>query len=298
MSPRLTRFTVTLLSCLLLFSIDASADNSMLSPQQFTERFVTAARSAVPGLQISASKALELEVKASDGTVGTPSLGNAYSEYQRSPGSLDKVISTYVAVMKQTLSAKPAASAAGGDLDRVIPVIKGSEFVAVSTRQLEDLQARTGSKMHDAPIQEQLTKGLYIYYVFDLPDSVRFLTTSDMKRLNIPQTQLRTKAIDNLGRMMRSKIGVEQKGALYLLRADGNYEASLLLLDPIWKPENFRAKGDLVAYVLARDTVLITGAEEEDALRAAEAIAEKSDKLPYFISKNPYIRRNGAWSPF
>ena len=74
---------------------------------------------------------------------------------------------------------------------------------------------------------------------------------------------------------------------------------SLLLMDQYWTRERFPFKGDLVVYVLARETMLVTGSDESIGIEFAAKIVEKDwGLLPYQISHQPLVRRNGIWQSF
>ena len=145
---------------------------------------------------------------------------------------------------------------------------------------------------------EPLAPGLYIFYAFDYADSIQYITARDLQRLALAKEELRALAISNLGGML-DDIKREGSDRLSYLIADGNYEASLLLVDQIWSKKNFAVEGDIVVFVLARDTVLVLGSADTEALTEAQRIAEMAAaEWPYFITSNPYVHKGGKWVRF
>ena len=288
-----------LLSLVLLWasSWPVAHAQAILSPQQFTDKFVTLAKKELPGVSLKVLEPLQLELRVGDNGLSTPSLTNAYKQYEQSPASLDQVIANHLATMKSTVATLgDKKSARPGSPEQIVPMVKNRAFRDESARQISALQQRTGKSTEKIlPVSEVLAEDLYVYYAFDLPDSFRYLLEEDVKRLGLSPRELRNKAVENLTRMLGASLKVEQRGSLFFISFDGNFEASLLLVDALWDKKNFSVQGDLVAYVLARDVLLVTGSKEKEWLQIAATTAKDAEKLPYFISEKPYVRKNGTW---
>ena len=54
-----------------------------------------------------------------------------------------------------------------------------------------------------------------------------------------------------------------------MLKAGGDYEASLLLFDDIWRDGQVKVDGDIVVAVPAKDVLLVTGSNNLKASRFA-----------------------------
>jgi len=81
-----------------------------------------------------------------------------------------------------------------------------------------------------------------------------------------------------------------------MLVADGNYEASLLLFDGIWNKKQFPVKGDIVVYVPSRETVLIAGSEDKEALNQIHGIVyDKDTKWPHAVADVGFVRKQNKW---
>jgi hypothetical protein len=85
---------------------------------------------------------------------------------------------------------------------------------------------------------------------------------------------------------------------VYQLFLDGIYDASAILLPDLFSAAvGQKLQGDLI-YPLARDAVFVTGAKQSDALDQAEAQVLRAGSVPYFISQQAFVLRDGAWAPF
>ncbi len=274
---------------------DDSGNSALLSPEQFTKKFIAAAKVAEPDARIKVRKPLKLVVTAKGGAVGTPDIGNAYLAYKRSPQDLKEIIATYVGVVMNFSKNKDDDK----PLDQLLPVIHGEEFMAVAERQLADLRERSNAPSAGGVVNAKLTDGLYVLYVFDRPKRFSYVTEADAQELKLTEPELRKTALANLKRLYLPKLKVSETNGLYQLFLDGNYESSMILLtDELNKPGNFDVRGDLVAYVLARDTVFITGSDEHEAQAMAESYISKTPEIPYAITQDPYILKSGAWVPY
>lgn len=86
---------------------------------------------------------------------------------------------------------------------------------------------------------------------------------------------------------------------VYQLFLDGIYDASAILLPDLFSAAvGQKLHGDPVIYPLARDAVFVTGAKQSDALDQAEAQVLRVGSVPYFISQQAFVLRDGAWAPF
>jgi uncharacterized protein YtpQ (UPF0354 family) len=272
-----------------------SGDPGLLSPEQFTKEFIAAAKVAEPDAEIKVRKPLKLVVTAKNGAVGTPDLGNAYLAYKKSPHDLEAIIATYVDVIMNFSKNKDDDKT----LDQLLPVIHGEEFMAVAERQLADLRERGKAPLMGGMVSAKLADGLYVLYVFDRPKRYSYVTENDARQLKLSEPELRKIALANLKRLYLPKLKVSETNGLYQLILDGNYESSMILLtDELNKPGNFNVHVDLVTYVLARDTVFITGSDEHEAQATVESFISKTPDISYAITQDPYVLKLGTWVPY
>lgn len=108
--------------------------------------------------------------------------------------------------------------------------------------------------------------------VYDLPESMRSISQEDLDDWDITFYEAMETARQNLAQLDFAFASIGE--SLYASMTGDNYDASkLLLLDLIRKLE---VKGDHIAMVPNRDTLLITGSEDLDGLKMMADLGEKA----------------------
>ncbi|MDB5387841.1 MAG: hypothetical protein JWM11_3487 [Planctomycetaceae bacterium] len=208
-----------------------------------------------------------------DGTVDvTSSLQNVYAEYLETP------VATRPAVVKRflrgILSRKREMPDEFEDArPDILPVIRSRFF----SERLK-LERRNGGEFGKAsdllgiPLGDQFES----IFVYDLPDSMRYLGTGALEDWDVSIYEVAEAAKHNLGELSTSFAGIE--GQFYLCAEADNYASSrILLVDNI---RQLQVQGDWVAMVPNRDTLLITGSEDVDGLGMMAHLAEEAYKKP------------------
>ncbi len=131
------------------------------------------------------------------------------------------------------------------------------------------------------------------------------ITTTDLVELNITEPELYAIAIRNLTAYFAAnelKVHrLEKTGTanVYVVSLDQTYEASLLLLDSYWDRPGFEVAGSPVAFVPARNIVLVTGTADTEGVRIATYLANQwFTELGYAISPKGYVYQSGTWVPY
>jgi uncharacterized protein YtpQ (UPF0354 family) len=259
-----------------------------LTPEQFTARYAEAVEAAYTGSTAEVIGDLEVAIATADERSTRSFLDNAYTNYQADPEALDDVLQQYVAAVANMLNPDP-----GNDLDRLFPVIKQNAYIA----EIETMLSQSEDYDSDDPFPlyfEQLNRELVVMYAFDSETGISFASAEDVEAFGIAGPALRARAVENLMNYLPD-ISSQGSGSLSILTADGNYEASLILVDEIWTRDNFDVAGDIVVFVPARDIVLVTGSEEVEGLAIArELIANR--EWSYFISEQSFVRTGDGWA--
>jgi uncharacterized protein YtpQ (UPF0354 family) len=84
-----------------------------------------------------------------------------------------------------------------------------------------------------------------------------------------------------------------------IVKADGNYESSVLLFDDFWKSLAPKVRGNILVAVPSRDTHLVASDQDGAAIsylkkRAKEVIGTN----PYRLTDRLYVRTANGWVPF
>jgi Protein of unknown function (DUF1444) len=134
-----------------------------------------------------------------------------------------------------------------------------------------------GKRSGEVPYQ-QLGDDLAIALVYDLPDSMRTIGQKDLDRWGVTLYEAIEVARANLSRIQCKFIGPEEGDGVYLSVTNDNYDASRLLLVDLIR--NFQVKGDHIAMVPNRDTLIVTGSEDENGIRAMVGMAKDALQKP------------------
>lgn len=276
---------------LVLLALPSLAQQSLITEDKFTALYVEALRAQVPEVEIQVTGRMELTLDY-DGEQVRSYLDNAYARYSGAPDRLDEIISDYVLATVESLQAHDAKT----DVARIVPVIKEAGY-------LEGLGEGVVGDEAAEIAHERYNDHLIILYAEDTPHNIRYLGEEHLDELGVDRAGLRQTAIDNLDRLLPD---VEARGAdgTYMLIADGNYEASLLLFDDIWTGDIWRdgtlpVTGDLVIAVPTRDLLLVTGSRDKDGLALLREIADQAvAEDPYSLTSQLFIYRGGGFLPF
>ena len=259
-----------------------------LTPKQFTARYAKAVEATYEGATAEVVGDLEVEITSADEQSARSYLDNAYANYQADPAALDEVLQQYVGAVANTLYPPPR-----NDIDKLFPVIKDNSYireVKAALSQSKDYDSGDPFPLH----YERLNRELVVMYAFDSETGISFASTEDIQAFDIAGPALRKRAVANLMGYLPD-ISREGSNSLFLLVADGNYEASLLLADKIWTRDNFDVAGDIVVFVPARDVLLVTGSEDAEGLAAARSLIA-NNQWSYFISEHAFVRTSDGWA--
>lgn len=156
--------------------------------------------------------------------------------------------------------------------------------------KLELQQRIEGDNEVDVPrylIGNNLSLGL----VYDLPHSMRSISGDDLKAWNVSWYEAMEAAMEALSEMefAVAKIG----GHLYVSASGDNYDASrLILIDFIRQME---VDGDHIAMIPNRDTLLVTGSNDDDGMAMMAELAEKALEDPRPLGATPVRLYDDEW---
>lgn len=274
-----------------LLALLATNAIAQVSPGEFTDRFVQALESSDPGVTTDVSEPLKLTAANAAGQEVIVYLDNAYDLYVQDTDQLDSILERYVASLAETMAASEAPPLSVAD---IVPVVKDSAWLA-------EVMAAASADMDTEPAeyyQASFVEGLSIIYAEDTPTNIRYIEKASIADIGVDIASIPATAIVNLLTKLPD-ITVEGGDGLYMIIADGNYEASLLLVDEIWSSENFDVAGDIVVAVPARDVLLVSGTENGEQLEQLIAIAKQVySESPYNLTPNLYVRQDGRWRLF
>ncbi|HEX4342917.1 MAG TPA: DUF1444 family protein [Verrucomicrobiae bacterium] len=265
---------------------------SLLTPAQFTKEFADSLRESSAGLKVEIVMDLQLKVTTTNGHDSTVFVDNAYDMYKQNPQSKTDIIKHYVESCQEGFANPPSVTKI--DPDRIVPIIKDRSWLA-------DTRAGLLSRGMTNPIEnvyEDFNRELIVLYAEDSPKNIRYFKPQDLDDLHIDRKDLRPLACKNLMRLL-PEIKRYGTNGMYMLKADGNYETSLLLIDSIWTNLVKDVKGEIVVGVPTRDLLIVTGSGNYLGLKTTEQIVQKAfAEGSYRLTTNLFFYHSGAFYPF
>src|SRR6185369_15527005 len=214
------------------------------------------------------------------GGEGFINLANLYQEYCQAPRSQrQKVLDRFVRGCLRT-----AGFELPEDFDDVhpdlLPVVR-SRFYLESVM----LQSRARGGEGVAVPQQLIGDHLSLSLVYDLPQAMRSIIEDDLNKWETSFYEAVEAAQQNLEQMGNvSFASLQNDGGegVFISATGDNYDASrLVMLDLVRK---MPVRGDYIAMVPNRDTLVITGSEDQAGLEMMCKIAEESFQKPRPIS--------------
>ncbi len=129
----------------------------------------------------------------------------------------------------------------------------------------------------DSPILRDLHNGLLVAYLVDKGTSFDYLQNRHLIAAGIDEDRLHKTAIDNLYSLAERHLRIQPYGPVFALFMEGNFEASVLLLDSVWDISLAKhVKGEFVAAVPARDVLAFGDSSLPEAVAELRAIYRPS----------------------
>jgi hypothetical protein len=214
------------------------------------------------------------------GSEGFINLANLYHEYCQAPrGDRKRILDRFIRGCLGTTGFElpPEFGDVHPDL---LPVVR-SRFYLESV----SLQSRLRGGEDVAVPQQTIGDHLSLSLVYDLPQAMRSIIDSDLERWDVSFYEAVEAAKQNLENLASPTFAALQGGSdegVYISATADNYDASrLLLLDLVRK---MPVRGDYIAMVPNRDTLIVTGADDPEGLAVMGKVAEESFQKPRPIS--------------
>jgi len=281
-----------LLAVLLLVMLPALAAPPPKGQAEFTREFGAALSQRVPGASFKVVGKLHLHAGNIGGQALDIFLDNAYRAYASGERSFNQLLDDRVASLKAG-----ARLFAPAETKALMPIIKSRDYMATAKRQV----AAAGHEKTASPfVYAALNDELYVVYVVDTPQSMRFLSGEEMKKLGLDRRHLNAVARKNLNDYLEhahasfGTLDTHGRGRIVRFVADDVYESSALLTGAIWDAKRLGLQGQGVAFVPARNILLLVGSEDAAALKLARQVAtELYSGEAYSISPHGYTYRGG-----
>lgn len=149
----------------------------------------------------------------------------------------------------------------------------------------------------DSPVFKTLHSGLLVAYLVDQGDSFSYVQGRDLKTAGIDAEQLHAHALANLEEAADGKVTIRQSGPTWALFFDGNFEASLLLLDHLWDDVlGEYHDGTPAIAVPARDVLCFCNAASAAGIAELRAVIRRVwPRGDHLLSDQIFERRGRRW---
>jgi uncharacterized protein YtpQ (UPF0354 family) len=240
----------------------------------------------MPGLRVEVVGEKELRITDPMGKESTAFLDNAYTEYRQHPKDLSAVIQKFSAALVESSREDESI-----DRSRIVPVVKDRNWI----KEIQESTKSRGVKGTLENVFDDFNEELVVVYAEDNPKTVRYLTPEKLANLGIERGELRALAVENLKRLI-PQVEVLPGPEVSMVKADGDYEASLVLFDELWASPQIRVDGDIVVAVPSRGVLLFTGSRNPAGIaKLRELAAQDARKSPYHLTAELFVYRNGSF---
>jgi uncharacterized protein YtpQ (UPF0354 family) len=149
----------------------------------------------------------------------------------------------------------------------------------------------------DSPVIRDLGNGLLVLYVVDAGRSFEFVQHRHLSPAAMDPEGLHAAAMANFIAFIAERTRLQAHGAIFALFLDGNFEASLLLVDSLWDESLAEyAPGGFVVAAPARDVLAFAEAGSASGIDELRGLVSRvfpgGDHL---IASDLYHRRASRW---
>jgi Protein of unknown function (DUF1444) len=153
----------------------------------------------------------------------------------------------------------------------------------------------------DSPVLRDLHNGLLVSYIVDEGSSFTYVQNRHLHAQGIDEPTLHKQAIHNLYSVAEQHLKVQPYGPVFAVFMEGNFEASVLLLDTVWDVSfaNY-VREDFAVAIPARDVLAFRDSCSAEAVRELRGITDRviSSSDDHSLSTSLYRRRNRLWTAF
>jgi len=210
-------------------------------------------------------------------------MGNYFAEYSKDPRNLEAITQYWAGLILNAMQSDNSVTS-----ENIMPIVKNQDWLSTSQQQLKALYG--DQPFIETRILQALTDDLYIAYVIDKPNSMTYVSESDLKELNLTKDELFKVAIANLKEKI-SEVNIQGSGGRYALRFDQAYDSSFaLVIDHFVK---LCEVSNPVIAIPERGELLLCSADNIENVTGLKDMTQKIfDQATYPISPKLYLVSN------
>jgi uncharacterized protein YtpQ (UPF0354 family) len=148
------------------------------------------------------------------------------------------------------------------------------------------------------PVVTDIGHGLYAVYLMDDGENLRYVQRYQLDSLNGQAKGLHEIGLLNLAKLSQEKLRIFPYGAVHGLLLNGQFEASLILLDNLWDGSlaQYTPNGPIVA-LPSRDVLAFCDAKSLQGIVELKQLVERSLENDHQLTNMLYYRQDGQWLP-
>lgn len=153
----------------------------------------------------------------------------------------------------------------------------------------------------DSPVLRNLGNGLLVTYVVDTGERFSYLQIRHLRSAGVTEDELHRAAIGNLYGLAEKHLRVQPYGDVFGLFMEGNFEASVLLLDTVWDVSLAKyVGGEFLATAPTRDVLAFGDASAPAVPGQLRSVRDRvlASGPDHPLSGRLLRRRRGAWEPW
>jgi uncharacterized protein YtpQ (UPF0354 family) len=237
-----------------LSALGLKGAQNLLSEAEFAQRFLAGIEEAHPDAAIDITSDLSFTLNPRRDNEYHVDLVRLYGMYQMDPERLDVLIHLHTASVTEALSLACVNLTA----DMLVPLVR-------SASDLEVFDTAT-------TIADPLTNELTIVYAFDMPHTLKYLTTDLLEKLGIAREDVKARAIANVELQM-DKAVIDLHEGVVLVSSESISPTSLLFVPAFWQQGVFADMPNIAVIVPDRDIVIAFDADSQEAILGAASVA-------------------------
>jgi uncharacterized protein YtpQ (UPF0354 family) len=153
------------------------------------------------------------------------------------------------------------------------------------------------SSKDDEPVLRNLHNGLLVAYLVDRGDDFQYVSHRNLKTEGISEEALHKNAVANLAKLAQRKLRVTDQDGYYAVFLDGNFEASLVLVDQLWDRGMARlVSSEFLACVPARDILAFCDSGSPSGVEKLRNVINRVwPDGHHLLTRSLYRRRHSRW---
>jgi hypothetical protein len=255
-----------------------------VSRKDFRRRFIEAMSLAAPQVRCTESTEDDLDFAIAD--IGDyqdikVSLHRAYKEFEAAPEDFDEIFdSWYRSIRRLWQPPEPLNTA------NIVPMIKDRAWLGASRQPGEVIPERLSP---DSMCYDDYNEELIVVYAVHA-DGFSYPSRADLLAEGVNPDEIRALALTNL-RARTPERSIQRLGTAWSIAVGGNFEASLLVDEPLWSHEPFADAAELLVAVPERDFLVASTDTSVAAVWHLASVASHGERTrPYPISAQLLVR--------